>query len=486
MFLRTGAFFCFLLLLAAQPSPAEPVSKGNFQISQLRFEPDPPEVGENILSFKLTDAQGKAVEGAQIEVEAFMPEMGTMPRMSTKSQAESVGGGKYEAEVILSMGGGWELPLRIQKQGKTIVEFPFALTVGTEGTIYKGATGADQQLSEGKGVYLGKKRMQLIGVELGHAERRQLSKRLSTVARIELDESRVFDVSLKFSGDVERLFADREGEFIKKGDPLFTIYSPELFEAQEIFLQLDRERRKTKSDQTLYRSAKEKLQLWDFGPEQIAELRKRKRPPKAQVITSPFTGYILKKNLVAGAFAKKGQALFQIADLSKLWALAEVFEHEAFEVKAGDKATLSLAYRPGYRFEGEVDYLYPVLDPRTRTLKLRIEVDNSDLLLKPGMYADVEIRSDQGVRLAVPRRAVLYSGRHKYVFQTKGQGYFVPTEVETGVTDGEWVEISEGLEPGAQISFSANFLISSEAQLRSALPRFGEPESEAPAPEEAP
>ncbi|MDT8446537.1 MAG: efflux RND transporter periplasmic adaptor subunit [bacterium] len=460
----------------APPAQVKGHKRGEWVIDALAIDPNPPQVGENLLTFTLNDAAGKPVEQAQIEIEAFMPEMGTMPRMSTTSQAESLGGGKYQAEVILSMGGGWELPIRIQKKGKTLAEFPFALSVGHPDILYKGPDENAPDLPAGPNVYLGKKRMMMIGVELGKAELRHLSKGLSSVARIELDETQVYDVSLKYSGDVEKLFANREGEFIKKGDPLFSIYSPELFEAQEIFLQLHRDSRSSKTDQVLYRSAREKLQLWDFSPEQMAELQKRQRPPRAQVITSPFTGFILKKNLVDGAFAKKGQPLFKIADLTQLWALAEIFEHEAYEVHAGDRAILSLPYQPGYRFEGKVDYLYPFLDPRTRTLKLRIEVGNEDLLLKPGMFADVEIRSDQGMRLSVPRRAVLYSGRHKYVFKTQGQGYFIPQEVETGVSDGEWVEITKGLEAGQMISFSANFLISSEAQLRNALPRFGEPE----------
>jgi len=477
----TRALLITLLLLvppylfAAGPS----YQRSGFQISAVQIDPETPEVGDNELRFRLSSAKDSKPLGpeATVEVEVFMPEMGTMPRMSMTATAELQEDGSYLAELEISMAGSWEVPVRIKKQGKTVAEFPFSVTIGSKGLLYKGPKDkAESTDPTGPNVYLSNKRQQLIGVELGKAERRHVYKRLLTVARIELDESRVFDITLKYTGKVERLFANREGQFIRKGQPLFSVYSPALFEAQQIFLQLDKLPRRTGSDKVLYRSAKEKLLLWDFTEADLKALRAKQHPPRAQVIISPFSGYIVKKSLNEGRFAKKGESLFQIADLSKLWAMAEVFEYEAGEVKQGDPVTLSLAYQAGVNVEGMVNYLYPYLDPRTRTLKLRIEVDNLSLMLKPGMYADVEIRSDQGERLMLPRRAILFSGRHKYVFTTKGKGYFSPVEVTTGQTDGEWVEILTGLEAGTQVSFSANFLISSEAQLRGALPRFGEPE----------
>jgi len=452
--------------------------RSGFQISEVRFDPDTLEVGDNELRFSLKPLNGKMKAGQRVEVEVFMPEMGSMPRMSMTAEAELQEDGSYLAELEISMAGSWEVPIRVIEGKDVVAEFPFSVTIGSKGFVYKGPTEASNSASnapEGPNVYLSQKRRQMIGVELGLAERRQVYKRLLSVARIELDESKVFDISLKYAGKVEKLFANREGQFVRKGQALFSIYSPDLFEAQQIFLQLDKVPRKTSSDRGLYRSAKEKLLLWDFTEADLKALRARKRPPRAQVIVSPFSGYVVKKSLNEGKFAKRGASLFQIADLSRLWAMAEVFEYEASEVKQGDQATLSLAYQPGETVEGKVDYLYPYLDPRTRTLKLRIEVDNPSLTLKPGMYADVEIRSNQGEKLMLPRRAILFSGRHKYVFTTQGKGYFTPVEIKTGQTDGEWVEILSGLSEGTQVSFSANFLISSEAQLRGALPRFGEP-----------
>ncbi|OGH00382.1 MAG: hypothetical protein A2600_10395 [Candidatus Lambdaproteobacteria bacterium RIFOXYD1_FULL_56_27] len=444
-------------------------------LGEFKLDPTTAEVGDNQVSFTLVNAQGQPLEAAKVEVEAFMPAMGAMPKMSSKTAALDQGKGRYQATLELAMAGSWELPVRVSLADGTKVEFPFSVTVGVEGFVYKGpAEGTRQEQGGGqaKNLYIDQQRAQLIGIELGKVERRQLSKRLLTVARIEVDESRVFDFSLKYSGKIEQLFANREGEFVRKGQALFSIYSPELFEAQEIFLQLDGSPRRNPSEAQLYRNAKEKLLLWDFSPADLEELRRLKRAPGKQVIKSPFSGYIVTKSVVEGGYAQKGVPLFRLADLTQLWALAEVFEFEAYEVKRGDKVRLTLAYQGGSVLEGKVDYLYPFLDPNTRTLKVRILVDNPKILLKPGMYADAEILSDKGERLVLPRRAILFSGRHKYVFLTPGDGFFTPQEIETGQTDGEWVEVI-GLTQGQQVTFSANFLISSEAQLRDVLPQFG-------------
>ncbi|MDX2470654.1 MAG: efflux RND transporter periplasmic adaptor subunit [SAR324 cluster bacterium] len=460
----------------AQDTPK--YSKNGFTISLLELDPSPPEVGDQGVKFKLTDSKNQPILDAKIEVEAFMPEMGTMPRMSNKGQAEHEGEGIYSVELEVSMGGSWELPIRITKNDGSVIEFPFNYTIGIEGVIYKGQVGDDVknaiEIPEGKSVFLSAPRQQLIGVELGKAELKEMHQSLRTVARLQVDESKVFDLQLKYSGNLEKLYANREGEFVKKGDPLFAIYSPELYEAQEIFLQLHRESRKTRSDRLLYRTVKEKLQLWGLSEVEIAQLAKSRRPPKIQTISSPFSGFIVKKYKNEGSFAKKGELLFRIADLSKLWAIAEIFEHESDLVKIGDTASIQPAFKPGLKVAGVVDYVYPYLDEQTRTIKVRIKLDNPKMNFRPGMFADVQITSHQGEMLVVPRRAVLFSGMHKYVFVTKGNGYFVPTEIETGISNENWFQVSEGLRAGQIISYSANFLISSEAQLRNALPRFGE------------
>ncbi len=473
-------------LLAQNPKT---YSKGGFIISQLNLEPNPPEVGDQGVRFLLTDSKMQPILDATIEVEAFMPEMGSMPRMSTKGMAEHEGEGIYFVELEVSMGGSWELPIRITKENGSIIEFPFNYTIDIEGLIYKGREGTDLnnaiEIPEGKSVFLSGPRQQLIGVELGRVTRKEMHQSLRTVARLQVDESKVFDLQLKYSGNLEKLYANREGEYVKEGDPLFAIYSPELYEAQEIFLQLHREARKTRSDRLLYRTVKEKLQLWGLSETEIAKLAKSRRPPKIQTISSPFSGFIVKKYKNEGSFAKKGELLFRIADLSKLWAIAEIFEHESDLVKIGDSASIQPAFKPGLKVAGVVDYVYPYLDEQTRTIKVRIKLDNPKMNFRPGMFADVEIQSHQGEMLVVPRRAVLFSGKHKYVFVTKGSGYFVPTEIETGISNENWFQVSQGLQEGQIISFSANFLISSEAQLRNALPRFGdEPQEKMPATEQ--
>ncbi|OGG95015.1 MAG: hypothetical protein A2527_12645 [Candidatus Lambdaproteobacteria bacterium RIFOXYD2_FULL_50_16] len=469
------ALILIALLVAPPLLAAERFTVGDLGIEQVTLSPDPPEVGDATLSFKLTQADGSPLLGASVEVELFMPEMGTMPKMSLKTPAESQGEGLYKAEMEPAMAGSWEMPIRVKKPDGQMVEFPFSITIGNSGVIYKGRQGEATKGGAGKGVYLSPPRQQMIGVELGRVERKNINRSLRTVARLVSDETRVFDLQLKYSGDIERLYANREGEFVRQGQALFAIYSSELYEAQEIYLQLNREQKKTQSDHALFRSAKEKLGLWGFGAQEIAELSKLSRPPKAQIVKSPVSGFILQKFLSEGGYATRGKPIYKIADLSKLWALAEVFEQEAQLVNNGDRAKVELAYNTGTAVEGQVDYIYPYLDERTRTLKIRVRLDNPQMAFKPGMYANVTILSDQRERLVVPRRAVLFSGKHQYVFVTEGDGYFVPSEIQTGLISGDWVEVIEGLSEGQQVSFSANFLISSEAQLRNALPRFGKP-----------
>jgi len=452
-------------------------------LRNLKLTPNPPEVGELAVSFRLNDATGKPLAGAAVEVETFMPEMGAMPRMSSRAAAKHLGEGRYEAQLEPAMAGTWELALRITPPGGSKVEFPFSITLGIPGWVYKGA-GANAPAAPpgatGGNLFLSRPRQQMIGVELGPVVKRNINRSLRTVAKLELDETAVFDLQLKYAGDLETLYNNREGDFVRQGQALFTIYSPELFEAQSIFLQLHREPHKTPSDQALYRRAREKLRLWSFSEAEINHLAQLAKPPRVQQVLSPVSGFIMKKFKVEGANLRKGEVIFRLADLSRLWAMAEIFEHEAGAVKVGDPAIVELAYQPGTRIKGKVDSIYPFLDEQTRTLKLRIKLENPQLLIRPGMFADVEIQSPQGEMLVVPRRAVLFSGQHKYVFLSQGEGYFTPLEVETGMTEGDWVQILAGLSEGQQITYSANFLISSEAQLRDALPRFGQPQAAPP------
>ncbi len=451
--------------------------KNGYQISDLVLFPAVPEVGDQQVTIRLLDDQNQPVSDAEVEIEAFMPAMGPMPAMSIKAMAEHLGEGRYQAELEISFDGTWELPIRVRRPGEArYTEFPFNINLGVEGFIYKGRQGPGQAaFSTASSLYLSPPRRQLIGVEIGKVERREIAREIRTVARLEVDESRVFDVVLKYNGYIEKLNADRTGEFTRKGQPLFEIYSPELYTAQAEYLDFFNNRNRSSFTQKMLRTAREKLQLLDLNDSQIAKLEEQGKPQRRHPIYSPISGFILKKNLVAGSFVKAGNQIYQIVDLSSLWTLADLFEQEAMLVKIGDPVTLRLSYYPGQTIQGELSYIYPTVDAATRTVKVRIETPNPDYSLRPGMYADVTIFTNQGKRLALPRRAVLFSGMHKYVFVALGEGNFEPREIQTGIQNGDWFEITEGLKDGDSVSFSANFLISSEAQLKNALPRWGKP-----------
>ncbi len=474
-------FFCLFYGLPLWAEPNEVFTQKGYQLKNFELDPSPAQVGDLTCFFEIYDKEGNPLEGLDIEVEIFMPEMGTMPRMGAAYKATSMGQGRYEVELEVGMGGSWELPIRILDQEKQIiVAWPFSFTVGTPGIIYKGRrekSASNSAEAQGPTIYLAEPRRQLIGVELGQATMKPISRKVRTLARIETAESLTFDLQLKYDANLDKLYADREGEYITKGQPLFEVYSEELYTAQDIYLELLRGKRKSRMDKRLLQSAKDKLLLMDLTEEEIHSLEKRNRPPRRWLVKSPVSGYLMRKYQAEGSFAKKGQNIFRITELKKLWALADVFEYESWIVHKNDPVILSLSYRQDIQIRGRVDYVYPYMEEKTRSIKVRILLENPDLALKPGMYADALIESYLGERLVLPRRAVLFSGQHKYVFVSLGDGYFEPREIETGVEDGNLFEVVKGLKAGDWVSFSANFLISSEARLQKALPRWGAPKA---------
>ncbi|MBF0239050.1 MAG: FixH family protein [SAR324 cluster bacterium] len=229
----------FLISLSSDTLAEETIrfEKNGYVLTRVELSPNPPEVGDQEIVVDLTNAEGKPVTDAEVEIEAFMPEMGTMPRMSSKSLATYLGNGRYQVELEIAMGGSWELPVRVKRPGEaTVTEFPFSITMDLEGYVYKGKTGGSAKSTTANNaaptVYLSEPRQQLIGVEIGTVERKVIAREIRTVARLDVDESRVYETVLKYNGYIEKLYADREGDFIKKGDPLFEIYSPEIYNAE--------------------------------------------------------------------------------------------------------------------------------------------------------------------------------------------------------------------------------------------------------------
>jgi len=291
-------------------------------------------------------------------------------------------------------------------------------------------------------------------------------------------------VNLKFSGWIEKLYVEYAGEFVEKGQPLFEIYSPEVVSTQEEYLQLlkesariSRSRRSVGTDgsdgagdsQSLLQSARQRLRLWGISPDQIQEIETTGVPKLTITFYSPIRGYVVNKNALEGSHVVQGKDLFTIADLSRVWVHAQVYEYELPFVRPGQSAQIRLSYAPEVNYTGVVNYIYPTLNPQTRTATIRLEFPNPRLKLKPDMYADVEIAIDLGEQLIVPATAVLNTGRRQLVFVNRGRGRFEPRAINAGAKVGEFYVVHKGLEAGEVVVKSGNFLIDAEAHVQGVL-----------------
>jgi membrane fusion protein, copper/silver efflux system len=325
-------------------------------------------------------------------------------------------------------------------------------------------------------------RLQTIGVKYEQVARRPLEKAIRTVGRVAVDERRLAKVTIKFHGWIEKLLVSATGDHVKKGQMLFTIYSPDLVATQEEYLLALQSRRQlgqsefpevSRGSKDLLEATRRRFQLWDIEEDHIRELEKTGKVQKTLPIHSPITGTVLKKDALAGAHVEPGEELYTIADLSRLWILADIYEYELSFVKIGQDAAVTLTYDPGTVLTGRVGFVYPTLDPKTRTAKVRFELDNPDEKLKPDMYANVELRVGLGTRLAIPQEAVIESGQKQVVFLHHGGGRLEPRLIRTGVKTGEWYEVLDGLKEGEHVVTSANFLIDSESRLKSVVESMG-------------
>jgi len=341
--------------------------------------------------------------------------------------------------------------------------------------------GKVQEIAPGT-VQISPERQQLIGVRFGTVEKRPLQKVIRTVGRIDYDEKRIGIVSPKISGWIEELYVDFTGRFVRKGEPLLTIYSPELVSTQEEYLlALKAKQDWSKSPfsevaeggNLLAESARRRLKLWDISDAQIKALEESREPKKTLTLYSPFTGHVLEKMVNKGRFVDAGMALFKIADLSVVWLIADIYESELSAIRVGQQAAIQMSYYPGETFTGKAIYIFPYMDAQTRTAKVRYEFANPHGKLKPEMFANVEITVRLGDKLAVPESAVIDTGVRKVVVVDRGSGYFEPREVRLGARAGDVFEVLDGLKAGERVVTSANFLIDSESKLKEAIGGMG-------------
>jgi membrane fusion protein, copper/silver efflux system len=341
--------------------------------------------------------------------------------------------------------------------------------------------GKVQEVSPGA-VQISPEKQQLIGVKIGTVELKPLEKVIRTIGRVDYDEKRIVTVSPKIGGWIEDLYIDFTGKFVRQGDPLLTIYSPELVSTQEEYLLALRARKDLKkspfpevagSGDSLAESAKRRLKLFDITDEQIKTLEESGQSKKTLTLYSPFSGFVLEKTAYKGMNVMPGMALYKLADLSVVWLIADIYEYELPFVRVGQQAAVQLSYLPGETFTGKAIYIYPALDPSTRTAKVRFEFSNSQGKLKPEMYANVEIKIHLGQKLVVPEGAIIDTGIRQMAIIDKGSGYFEPREVKVGSKVDDYYEVIKGLKAGERVVTSANFLIDSESKLKEAMAGVG-------------
>jgi Cu(I)/Ag(I) efflux system membrane fusion protein len=321
-------------------------------------------------------------------------------------------------------------------------------------------------------------RRQVLGVRSEAVAVRDLAPEIRTVGRVTVDERRVHHIHTKFEGYVETLHVDFTGKFVRRGQPLASIFSPELVATQEEYLLALRAQQRLGASQVatvakggadLLEAARRRLLLFDISQATIDRLERTGEVRRSLELYSPVSGYVVAKTAVHGMRAMPSDTLFDIADLSHLWVLADVYEQDLASVRVGAPAELSVTYLPDRAWKGNVTWIAPMVEEKTRTVKVRVEVDNADEQLKPEMFANVALRAPSGRAVVVPQGAVIRSGERNLVFVDEGEGRFAPREIRVGRKGAAGVEVKSGLAEGERVVISANFLLDSESSLKAAL-----------------
>ena len=311
----------------------------------------------------------------------------------------------------------------------------------------------------------------LANVSTIKVEEGSYTKEVKAYSTLDFTEDGRKTIAARFSGRIEKLFVNRTGDYIKKGEALFEIYSPELIQAENDYLlslNSDVSYKSMASDdnESMVNAGKKKLLLYGLTEGQIDQLVKSKEVSPTITYYSPFSGTVLEKKVQEGIYINEGTIMFEIADLSMLWNIAEVYESDISSIKIGNKVKLNIASYPGEVFDGRVSFIYPVINPQTRTIKIRSVVANAKNKLKPNMYGETLFTAGAKTGIAVPVEAVLLTGKRNLVYVMKSQGHFEAREVMLGSRiDGKY-EITMGLSAGEEIAASGGYLIDSESQLR--------------------
>jgi Cu(I)/Ag(I) efflux system membrane fusion protein len=331
---------------------------------------------------------------------------------------------------------------------------------------------------------LSPEKRRLLGIRTVPVTRARLVRSIRTVGRVAVDERRLHHIHTKYEGYVEHLYVDFTGKFVRRGEPLLSLYSPELVATQQEYLLAWRARERlstsgipsvARGSVDLLEAARQRLLFWDIRPADIEALEKTGEVKRTLDLYSDISGYVVQKMAFHGMRVTSADALFDIADLSQLWVLADVYEADLPAVRLGMEASLTVPYLPGKKWRGPVTYIAPTVEAKTRTISVRVEVANRGEDLKPDMFADVVLESDLGTGLLAPESAVIHAGERQLMFVEKEDGRLEPREVELGAKVGENVQVLSGLAEGDHVVVSANFLLDSESSLKAALSAMARP-----------
>jgi Cu(I)/Ag(I) efflux system membrane fusion protein len=492
-----------VLALAAACGALEPTLRfdaGPFSIAA-SFSPDPPKAGRNTIDLEVRDADGKPVTGATIEAVAVMPPMGAMAEMRSTGETTERGGGRYDVALELTANGSWPLTLAIHAPDgrEAHAELDYATSAPVRvAHSESGATAGDDTahytcsmhpsvrsavpgkcpicsmdlvpVTKGEvdtGVIrVDPARRQVVGIRTGRAERAPLTLDVRAVGRVTWDETRLHDVSLKYQGWIGEVFADFVGQRVQQGQPLFTVYAPALVSAQEEYLESARR------GGPLQASARRRLRYWNLGEGQIDGLVRAGRTTEYVPILAPASGVVIEKNVVDGSAALPGERLYRLADPSRVWVEADVYESDVPLVAVGQPVTITFPYLPGETRTGTIAFVAPALDPTTRTVRARIELDNADGMLRPDMFANVGLEIPLGETVIVPEGAVIRAGAQAVVFVDLGEGRLQPRQVVLGRRGREGWQILDGLGGGETVVTSGNFLVAAESRLKAGLDKW--------------
>ena len=351
----------------------------------------------------------------------------------------------------------------------------------TESSVAAAPAGQDTPLVP---VQISSQRLQSIGVKTDEVRRKLLEDKIHTTGNVAVDETKLAYVQVRYSGYIQKVFVDATYQYVRKGQPLFTIYSPDLVATEREYLVAKQNQQQvaqstvsgvTTSAASLLDAAIERLKQWGVTSQEISRLDSSGQVEQELEVDSPVSGYITERNALPSVAVQPEMRLYTIADLSTVWVQAQVFQGDLARVKVGDRTTLAVDTFPGRTFSGRVDFIYPQVDADTRTAKVRLVFPNPNLQLKPGMFVNVDLKLPMGEHLVIPGTGVLQSGTRQIAFVDRSHGYIEPRDVQLGARAGDDFIVLKGLQAGEHIVTSANFLIDSESQLQAALGSFTPP-----------